>query len=156
VIEIDKNIDWVKIRNEYLSGNISQRKLAEKYGVSEGKLLRIANRENWKALRDDTRNKILTSSQQIIVDANSQNAAIAERIKRKLLLQLEREIDALPEQIGSEKSTTTTKYFDDGKEVNTSSFKLKDYISAYQALVDDDIKRERLKIEKQKAEANDW
>lgn len=45
-------VDWCLIRNEYVAGNISMRKLAEKYGVSFYTLRHHAAAEGWKACRD--------------------------------------------------------------------------------------------------------
>lgn len=56
--------DWLKIRNEYVSGSISYRKLAEKYDVSFPTLRDKANREGWSALREGQRNKVLSKTLQ--------------------------------------------------------------------------------------------
>lgn len=39
--------DWLKIRSEYINGNISYRKLAEKHGVSFSTLQEKASKEKW-------------------------------------------------------------------------------------------------------------
>ena len=46
-------IDWAKIREEYVLGNTSYRKLAAKYDVSEHRIERMGRKENWTALRRD-------------------------------------------------------------------------------------------------------
>lgn len=44
-------MDWKKIKKEYIKGGISQRKLAEKHGISYGTLRKVAEKENWTELR---------------------------------------------------------------------------------------------------------
>lgn len=61
-------IDWIKIKNEYINTNISQRKLAEKYGVSVSTLTKKANKEKWQQLKETQCNKIETKVQQETAD----------------------------------------------------------------------------------------
>ena len=42
---------WYKYKTEYLKGGISIKKLAEKYGISEYSLRKVATREKWYDLR---------------------------------------------------------------------------------------------------------
>ena len=44
-------INWIAIKNDYINGGGSYRKLAEKYGVSFSAFKRRAQAENWQALR---------------------------------------------------------------------------------------------------------
>ena len=46
-----KQINWDDIRNEYITTNISYRKLADKYGVSFRTLQRKATKEDWVSKR---------------------------------------------------------------------------------------------------------
>lgn len=102
VVYIAHLIDWTSLRAEYISTNIGQRKLAEKYNVPLGSLIRRANIEGWASLRQEAYNKALIKSEQLIADAIKDNIEIAQRIKTKLLLKLEKEIDELPDIMGSE------------------------------------------------------
>lgn len=52
--------DWLKIKNEYTSGHISYRKLAEKHGVSFATLQARAKKESWAEERDKQYDKIKT------------------------------------------------------------------------------------------------
>ncbi len=45
------SIDWATIRGAYVSGDISQRKLAESRGVTYAQLRRVAEREGWASLK---------------------------------------------------------------------------------------------------------
>ena len=85
-------------------------------------------------------------AQQKTAEAASSNAEIAARIKSKLLRKLEREIDALPDMIGSETRNSVTE-MDHGKgkriqkEV-TKAFKLRDLAAAYKDLTADMVPTE--------------
>lgn len=57
-------MDWAKIRNEYINGNISYRKLAEKHGVSFNTLKDRAVAEKWFEQKKEQHNKIQTKTQQ--------------------------------------------------------------------------------------------
>lgn len=144
MIPIEKNnrINWEAIRAEYIGSDISQRKLAAKYHIKEGVLLRKANRENWAKHRENARNKAVIKAEQKTAEALSDNAAIAARIKTKLLLKLEREIDSLPDKIGSELFNTAVEYGKNEKGLRTrkessQGYKLRDLTAAYKDLTDD-------------------
>ena len=57
-------MNWTKIRNEYINGNISYRKLAEKHGVSFHTLKGIATEEKWFDKRKEQQEKIRTKTEQ--------------------------------------------------------------------------------------------
>ncbi len=52
------DIDWVKIRNEYVTGNISQRALVEQYGIARRGLETRCSREGWVAAREEYRKRV--------------------------------------------------------------------------------------------------
>jgi 3-oxoacyl-(acyl-carrier-protein) synthase len=140
----DVRIDWNAIRAEYIGGDISQRDLAEKYGIQVDKLLRRANKEKWFKDREEARNKSAIKAQQKTADVNADRAVVASRIKLKLLLRLEKEIDALPALIGSESRTSMIeRSASKGKDGKTSvkeaskAYKLRDLTSALKDLTDD-------------------
>lgn len=101
-----------------------------------------AKREEWQQKKALLRDKIESVTLQKTVEENSNNAVIAARIKRKLLLRLEREVDNLPESIGSETTNNVVEWGKNEKggkvrkEV-TRSNKLKDLTGAYKDLTDD-------------------
>ena len=45
------NVDWIKIKNEYINTQTSYRKLAEKYNVSRSTLEKKARKEKWSDYR---------------------------------------------------------------------------------------------------------
>ena len=60
--------DWIKIKNEYINTGISQRKLAEKYGISVSTLTKRANKEKWQQAKETQCKKIETALQQKTAD----------------------------------------------------------------------------------------
>lgn len=71
-------MDWRKIKTEYLKGGISYKKLAEKHKVSYNTLAKVAAKENWGDLKQETAEKITTK----IIEIESDRQA--ERMKRLL------------------------------------------------------------------------
>lgn len=112
---MSKKPDWNAIRAEYIGGGISQRKLAEKYGVGADNLMQKANREGWAKDREAALRKGIARSQQKSAEAMSNSAATAQRIRQKLLKKLEKEIDELPDSSGSETRQTIIDNEFDGK-----------------------------------------
>lgn len=112
-----------------------------------------ASLEGWAKEREQVRNKALAKIEQKTADIAAQNAVIAKRIQTKLLNRLEKEIDALPELIGTEKhkivieneyqdsprgkgsrlARSTNKYLD---------YKLRDLTAAWKDLMSDMPKAE--------------
>ena len=145
MILIDKTMpDWHKLKIEYISGDISLRKLSEKHGVAWSTLRSKAFRESWGKEREKARTEVRQTAIKKTAESAADNALIASRIRTKLLLKLEREIDALPDLIGSEtrnsfidneyqgkssKPTKTTEF--------SKSFKIRDLTAAYKDLTGD-------------------
>lgn len=71
--------NWIKIRNEYINGNISYRKLAEKHGVSFSTLQNRAKAEKWYDKRKMQHDKIAEKARQRTEDK------LAEREADRLL-----------------------------------------------------------------------
>lgn len=134
-------MNWLKIHAEYVAGGISQRKLAQKYKIPWSTLEKRARREKWTDDRERARAIIATNAVQETAEAVSENAAIAARIKTKLLKKLEKEIDALPDSIGSETKNSITEQTGDknGKRAKEimKAYKLRDLTLAYKDLTDD-------------------
>ena len=107
--------------------------------------MKKANAEKWNQLRREADSKAAIKAQQKTADIAANNATKSERIRAKLLNILEREVDALPDSIGTElykntsqmayegeKGGRLTKRNDGGKK-----YKLTDLTRAYRDLVDD-------------------
>lgn len=124
---IENRIDWNAIRAEYIGGGISQRKLAAKHGVSFNTLKDIANEEGWHDLREQAHNKATTTAQQKVVSSAAENAVIAARIQKALLLKIERAVNKMPID------ATEVKVVDGQK---TVVFRLRDLASSYKDMTE--------------------
>ncbi len=134
----DKKVDWNAIRSEYIGGGISQRALAQKHNVPMGTLLDRARREEWAKQRETAHDKSMIKSTQKVANIAADNATIALRIKQKLLRRIEKEVDALPEDMGTETYHEKTKRTEDGaKIVSGKKYRLNDLAQSYKALVGD-------------------
>ena len=143
------SIDWNAIRAEYIGGGTSYRKLAKKYGVSINVLSPRATVEGWVGMRKEAETKATAKALQKTADIAADNATIAARIRTKLLRKLEKEIDALPDMIGSEtrNSVTENEFSKDGRRIQkvkeaAKSFKLRDLAAAYKDLTADMVTTE--------------
>lgn len=91
--------DWIKIKNEYINTNISQRMLAEKYRVSFNTLKHKANKEKWAAERKKQYNKITTKLQQKtaekIASAEVDRISKVLELSDKLTMKIEKAIEQL-------------------------------------------------------------
>lgn len=98
-------IDWLAIKNDYINGHGSYRKLAEKYGVSFNTLQLRGRKENWKAEKDahydKTTTKLRQKSSEKISDALSDEAATKVRIRAKLIRMAEKWVDSQGETISN-------------------------------------------------------
>lgn len=130
--------DWNDIQAEYVSGGISQRALAEKYKVSFNTLQKRARKEEWNKKRQEVYDKSTEKLLQKTANAVSDNAAIAQRIKQKLLKRLEKEIDELPEHLGSETySEVVAKDKKGNRTTKGRRYRLNDLAQSYKTLVGD-------------------
>jgi len=88
------NVNWLKIRNEYINGNISYRKLAEKYKVTFAALRKRAEKESWADLKVGQQHKISTKLAQKtaekIADAESDYIVDIARLNHKLAEEVEK------------------------------------------------------------------
>ena len=81
--------DWLRIKTEYINGNISYRKLADKYGINKDTIATKAKAENWTGLREIQADKNQTKTRQKTVDkisdALSDEVAAKVRIKASMM-----------------------------------------------------------------------
>ena len=115
---------------------MTQRDLAAKYHISKTIIERRCKDEKWSDERKAARDAIATKVIQKTADQVADTVTVATRIKRKLLLKLEKEIDALPEKIGSETRNSTLIKGDVQTETSIS-YKLRDLTAAYKELTAD-------------------
>lgn len=86
-------VDWLAIKNDYINGGGSYRKLAEKYGVNKDTIARKAKDENWRIQKDIQVDKIQTEIIQQTSDIIVEKAI--DRISRLLAIS-----DQLVDKIG--------------------------------------------------------
>ena len=108
-------VDWLVIKNDYINGGGSYRKLAEKYGVSFSALEKKARAENWKEEKDAQCDRIATELRQKTADVIVQKGV--ERVERLLSIsdnligKIERAVAELDlAQITNKKKTRVIEY----------------------------------------------
>lgn len=95
--KFETGVNWRKIKAEYIAGGISQRALAEKYGVSATMVMRKANKEKWTEKRAAAERKALERVEQKTADLVADNATLLEQAKTALLRRVVDMIDKYPD-----------------------------------------------------------
>lgn len=89
--------DWLTIRNDYINGGGSYRKLSEKYGVSLRTIAKHAKDEDWQQQKADNLNSVAIAVQQKttekIAEAESEIASIRSRLRLRIMQQLETRLE---------------------------------------------------------------
>lgn len=111
--------DWLKIKTEYITTDISYRKLAEKYGVSKSQIYKIGGEEGWVELRERYRSKTIAKTVEKISDKTAKQAAKVGDLADKLLIKLEQAIDELDLKVTTHKVKTER-----GNTETTTEFKV--------------------------------
>lgn len=80
-------INWNKIKHEYVTGDITYRELAEKYGVSiesiKKEARKTSKRKGWVTLKGEHRNKVYTNAEQETAKKQGKElASYSEKVKR--------------------------------------------------------------------------
>lgn len=107
------HVDWDKIKAEYLQGDMSQRKLAEKYNVSYSTLRDRANNEEWAKKREEIRSKAVAKSEQEIVSQRAEDIKLLDRSRTLLIKKLAKAIEKYPETPGNRIEQSIVERFDD-------------------------------------------
>ena len=100
-----KAVSWRKLKAEYIAGGISQRKLAEKYGVPFGTLQKQARLKKWNAARKRAEAEAVEKATQKTAEAIADNAVLLERAKTGLLMRVVDMIDNYPKTAAAEVRT---------------------------------------------------
>ena len=90
-------MNWRKLKAEYIAGGISQRALAEKYGIPFGTLQKQARLKKWNAARKNAEAKAVEKVTQKTAEAVADNAALLERAKTALLTRVCGMIEDFPD-----------------------------------------------------------
>lgn len=134
-------VNWKKIKAEYIRGGTSYRKLAEKYGVSFSTIQKVAAKEKWNSSRkkceDIVEEKIVDS----IAEENASKALkiydVADKLLEKIMFNLENS-----DVLGSQ-------------EVKHYTSALKDIKDIKGVKSDIDLKEQNARIDKLRKEAED-
>lgn len=114
-----RKVNWEQIKTEYVTGDISQRKLAAKHGVPYSTLKYRADRGEWFAARKKHKSKVIAKSMQ---KAEAKQVRVACK-ELTLLDKIERHLDraisdvdqfnryVVQEQIGHGQTETTEQIY---------------------------------------------
>lgn len=84
---------WIRIRNEYITGDDSYRQLAAKHKIPWSTFRDRATREGWKKARDEYRDNLMTETEQKTkektAETESEIACIRSRLRLQIMQQLE-------------------------------------------------------------------
>ena len=125
-------MSWRKIKAEYIAGGISQRALAEKYGISQATVERRAKKEKWTAKRKQAEGRSIEMVTEKKAEVVADNAVMLERIKTKLLIKLDSMVDAYPD-----KNVAEMRKKENGALL---IYRMKDIAAVYAALEDKTVK----------------
>ena len=150
MIKIDKNINWLKIKEEYITSSISQRDLADKHGVSYNTLMKRATKEKWLELREKAEKKATEK--------------LLQKQGDKLLSVYEKSLDLLEELLDSRPKGSGTKHVKkvrtkdvDGKWATVEDeWKTSDIVSLLNAVNNIQLNKDKLELEREKIDNNNW
>lgn len=86
-------MDFTKLKREYIAGNISYRKLAEKHGISFSTLKNVALKEKWHDLKEQAKQKATTKIVEMEADRQAQRMQRLLVVSDKLLEAVEKAVD---------------------------------------------------------------
>jgi hypothetical protein len=126
---IGKKINWQKIKAEYVAGNISQRKLAQKHHVPVSTLQARAHRGGWNAERKAASVIVTQKAIEKTSEAVENNALLVAEIKRKGLETVNRLLEQFNELNCTERRDIT--------KTSVDIKRLRDITAAFKDLTDD-------------------
>lgn len=85
--------DWLTLKTEYITTDISYRKLANKYHVPYSEISRIGKAEDWVGLRDQYRAELESKTIEKIMKAEAARASKIYSVADKLLMKIEKMVD---------------------------------------------------------------
>lgn len=108
-------VDWLAIRNDYINGGGSYRKLAEQYGVSIDTVKRKAAAEKWKDARtkhtQNVHQKVQEETASMIVQREIKRVERLLSISDKLIDKIERAVQELDQvQVANKTKTKVIEY----------------------------------------------
>lgn len=136
-------VDWQAIKTEYITTDISYRKLAEKYGVSRVQIGNVGSEEGWVELRRKHLDKTLTKTINALGTAQAQRAARLQTVADKLLGKIEAAVDNFDMEA----------LFMDKQALRQITGALKDIKDIQMIKSDADLREQEARIEKLRREA---
>lgn len=109
--------DWEQIKLEYITTEISYRKLSQKYGVDVNTLNRRGRDGGWVALRKQYTNKVTAKTMEKMSTKKANQRARVNDLADKLMDKLEKAIDEL-----DLKTITVKEKVTDGNEETTKEY----------------------------------
>lgn len=95
--------DWQKIKTEYITTDISLRKLAQKYGVRYATVQERSKKEDWISMRDQFRTGTVSKAISKISCKQADKMARIDGVTDKLLRKLEQAVEELDLEIVKKK-----------------------------------------------------
>ena len=92
-------IDWKTIETEYVTTDISHKRLCEKYGICRSTISKKASEENWTEKRNNYRAKTVAKSVDAISNKQANKLARIDKLTDQLLNKLEQAITELDLQL---------------------------------------------------------
>lgn len=129
-------MNWRKIKAEYIAGGISQRAIAEKYGVSQATVERRAKKEKWTTERKAAEGRTIEKVSEKTAETIADNAVLLQNIKTKLLKRLEKMVDEYPEESLAEYKERKG----NGRNYTEKIYRMRDIAAVYAALEDKTVR----------------
>ena len=120
--------EWEQIKTEYVTTDISYRKLADKYGMAYGRLQTRGFNDGWQEAREEYKKNLFKKSVDLICDEQAQQIARALRIGNTMLEKIEEslaEIDMVMCRTTTSKKTMEKD--DEGKGICEKTVSTEDY-----------------------------
>ena len=92
-------MDWNKIKQEYIAGNTSYRKLAAKHNVSVSTLSKVAGRETWAELKEAAKQEGNRRVIRVVANRQRKRAERLQNIADQLLKKAELAVMELDRQL---------------------------------------------------------
>lgn len=134
-------MDWTKIKTEYITTDISCRKLAEKYNCSASSVLQRCKAEKWVEGRNQFHIKSVSKTKELCSDKYADSSAKIYECAEMILERLKQSIETLS--------------IEDIPELHACTRTLKDLMSIFNIKSDLDRREQELRIEILKKQTND-
>ena len=99
-------VDWLAIKTEYITTDISYRKLAEKHGIRYATIQKRGQEEGWQELRDQFKTKTVSKTIEKLSEKKAKQAVKVGDLADKLLVKLEQAIEELDLKVTTHKIKT--------------------------------------------------